>query len=144
MELLPSRRVFHLSLSKKQVPSTKHPRESNMQAMHSASGKIDNIRHDLQALRNDIAKLTQELPSVLSDVRDDSLKAARDRVYRMKSDIDASLAQLSDRGRDAAKAVNDATGDVARGIEVSLREHPFAVIALAIGIGCVVGATLRR
>jgi ElaB/YqjD/DUF883 family membrane-anchored ribosome-binding protein len=115
-----------------------------MQAMHSASGKIDNIRHDLQALRNDIAKLTQELPSVLSDVRDDSLKAARDRVYRMKSDIDASLAQLSDRGRDAAKAVNDATGDVARGIEVSLREHPFAVIALAIGIGCVVGATLRR
>jgi ElaB/YqjD/DUF883 family membrane-anchored ribosome-binding protein len=115
-----------------------------MRAMNSANGKVDNIRHDLQALRNDIAKLTQELPSVLSDVRDDSLKAARDRVYRMRDDIDASLAQLSERGRHAAKAVNDATRDVARGIEDSLREHPIAVIALAIGIGCVVVATLRR
>jgi ElaB/YqjD/DUF883 family membrane-anchored ribosome-binding protein len=115
-----------------------------MRAMHSPSGKIDDIRHDLQTLRNDVAKLAQEMPSLVSDVRDDSLRAARERVGRMKDSIDASLAQFSERSRGAAKAVNDATEDAARGLEEALREHPIAVIALAVGIGCVLGASLRR
>lgn len=115
-----------------------------MRAMNSPVGKIDDLRHDLQTLRNDIAKLAQEIPSLVSDMRDDSLNAARDRVGRMKDSIDASLAQFGERSRGAAKAVNDATEDMANGLEESLREHPVAVIALAVGIGCVIGATLRR
>jgi len=115
-----------------------------MHARHSANGKVDNLRHDLQALRNDVAKLTQEIPSVLTEVRDDSLQAARERIDRMKHNIDASLAQFSERGREAAKAVNDPTGNAARGIEDSLRAHPIAAIALAVGIGCVLGAIWRR
>jgi len=53
----------------------------------------------------------------------------------MKDSIDASLAQFGEQSRGAAKAVNDATEDAARGLEESLREHPIAVIALAVGSG---------
>jgi ElaB/YqjD/DUF883 family membrane-anchored ribosome-binding protein len=115
-----------------------------MRTMSKPNGNVDHLRNDLQALRNDVAKLTQEIPSMLSDVRDDSLKAARQRIDRMKDNIDASLAQFGERGREAAQAVNQATGNLARGLEDSLHAHPIATIAFAVGIGCVLGATLRR
>ena len=40
----------------------------------SANGRFDKIRDDLQALSNDVAKLTQEIPSMLSEAGDDSLR----------------------------------------------------------------------
>ena len=115
-----------------------------MRAMHSVNGKIDNLRLDLQTLRNDMAKLAQEIPPVLSEVRDDSLQAARERINRMKDNIDTSLGQFGVRSREAARALNEATGDIADSVEESLHAHPIAVIAIAVGIGCLLGTALRR
>ena len=115
-----------------------------MRASHSASETIDNLRHDLQALRGDVSKLTDEIPSMLSDVREESLRAARERVKRMKREIDVSLSQLRETREAAAQAVGEATDEVVQSLESSLKAHPVAVIALAVGLGCLIGAGLRR
>lgn len=115
-----------------------------MPVSQGADARIDDIRHDLQSLRNDIVKLAQELPSMLGDVRDDSLQAARERVDRMKENVDASLSQLSERGREAAKAVNEMTDNLVRGIEDSFHAHPITTIAVALGVGYVLGSVRKR
>lgn len=115
-----------------------------MPTSQGADARIADIRRDLQSLRNDIVKLAQELPSKLSEVRDDSLQVARERADRLKEDIDASLSQLSERGREAAKAVNEMTDNLARGIEDSFHAHPITTIAVAIGVGYVLGAVRKR
>jgi len=113
-----------------------------MHAMRGANGS--NLQHDLQALRSDVAKLALEIPTVLSEVKDESLHAARERLNRMKDNIDASLAQFNERGREAAQALDQATSEAARGLEEALHAHPIATIAFAVGIGCVLGASMRR
>jgi ElaB/YqjD/DUF883 family membrane-anchored ribosome-binding protein len=115
-----------------------------MHAMRDANGKFNHLQHDLQTLRNDVAKLALEFSSVLSDVKDESLRAARVRLDRMKDNIDASLAQFNARGREAAQALGQATDEAARGMEEALHAHPIATVVFAFGIGCVLGASMRR
>jgi ElaB/YqjD/DUF883 family membrane-anchored ribosome-binding protein len=115
-----------------------------MLATRDANGKVNQLQHDLHTLRYDVAKLALEIPSVLSDVKDDSLRAARVRLDRMKDNIDASLAQFNARGREAAQALGQATDEAARGMEEALHAHPIATIVFAFGIGCVLGASMRR
>jgi ElaB/YqjD/DUF883 family membrane-anchored ribosome-binding protein len=110
----------------------------------SANGRFDKIRDDLQALSSDVAKLTQEIPSMLSEAGDESLRAARARVGRIKENIDTSLSQLGDRGRDAARAVNEAGSDVVDNLDDLLRTRPVATIAIAFGLGFLIGSALRR
>ncbi|HMA73345.1 MAG TPA: hypothetical protein VKP67_17950 [Xanthobacteraceae bacterium] len=115
-----------------------------MRTWQGANGGMDTVRHDLQALRNDVAKLAQEIPSMLSDVRDDSVQAARERVDRIKTNIDTSLSQLSERGREAADAVTEMTDDMTRSIEESFHAHPITTIVVALGIGYVLGSMRKR
>ena len=106
--------------------------------------RFDELQGDLQSLRNDVAKLIQEIPSAAADIRDDFLRAIRERVNRMQKDIDGSLSQIATHGREAAQAVNKMTEPVAHELEDLLHSHPFATIALAVGVGWLLGATWKR
>jgi ElaB/YqjD/DUF883 family membrane-anchored ribosome-binding protein len=115
-----------------------------MRARSAVNGKFDKLQGELQALQGDVAKLIQEIPSMVTEMRDESLKVARDRVNRIQQHIDASLSQMTDQGRDAVRAIGDATGPVARELEEALHAHPFATIAIAIGVGWLLGASWKR
>jgi ElaB/YqjD/DUF883 family membrane-anchored ribosome-binding protein len=110
-----------------------------MLARHGAKGSVDNVWRDLQELQNDVVKLAQELPSMLNQGGDGSLRAARDRVDRMKKTIDVSLAQLTDSGRNAAQSVTEMTHSV----EETFRAHPIAVIVAAVGVGYALGLSTQ-
>ena len=81
---------------------------------------------------------------MLSDARDGSLQAARERVDRMRENVDASLSQLSQRGREAAKAMNEMTDNMVHGIEDSFHARPITTIAVAVGVGYVLGSVRKR
>jgi ElaB/YqjD/DUF883 family membrane-anchored ribosome-binding protein len=114
-------------------------RSETMLARHRANGGVDKVWHDLQELQNDVVKLAQELPSMLNQAGDGSIRAARERVDRMKKTIDVSLAQLTDSGRNAAQSVNEMT----HSIEETLRAHPIAVVVAAMGVGYVLGLSTQ-
>lgn len=115
-----------------------------MSARQDTSATIDNLRHDLQSLRGDISRLADEIPTMLSEVKEESLDAARRRIKRMKQEIDLSLAHIRDTRRQAVQAVGDVADTLTEGVERSLSMHPVATLALAVGIGCLIGASLRR
>jgi ElaB/YqjD/DUF883 family membrane-anchored ribosome-binding protein len=114
-------------------------RSETMLARHGANGSVDKAWRDLQELQNDVVKLAQELPSMLNQAGDGSLRAARERVDRMKKTIDVSLAQLTDSGRNAAQSVNEMT----HSIEETFRAHPIAVIVAAVGVGYMLGLSTQ-
>jgi ElaB/YqjD/DUF883 family membrane-anchored ribosome-binding protein len=106
-----------------------------MLARHGANGGADKIWRDLQELQNDVVKLAQEVPSMLGEVSDGSLRAARERLDRMKKTIDVSMASLNQSGRNAAQSVNEMT----HSIEDTFHGRPFAVIVAAVGVGYILG-----
>ena len=110
-----------------------------MLARHGANGGVDKVWRDLQELQGDVVKLAQELPSMLNQAGDGSLRAARERVDRMKKTIDVSLAQLTDSGRNAAQSVTEMTHSV----EETFRAHPIAVIVAAAGVGYMLGLSTQ-
>jgi ElaB/YqjD/DUF883 family membrane-anchored ribosome-binding protein len=115
-----------------------------MRTWQGANGSMEAVRGDLQSLRGDVARLAQEIPSMLSDARDESLQAARERVARMKESIDASLAQIGDRGREAARAANEIADNAAQTLEDTFHAHPITTIVVAIGLGYMIGVARRR
>jgi ElaB/YqjD/DUF883 family membrane-anchored ribosome-binding protein len=93
----------------------------------------------LEKLQSDFAKLAQEPPSMFGEVGGESLRAARERVDRMRKMIDVSLANLSETGRNAVQSVNDMTHSV----EETFHAHPIAVIVAAVGVGYVLGLSTQ-
>jgi ElaB/YqjD/DUF883 family membrane-anchored ribosome-binding protein len=114
-------------------------RSETMLARHGANGGVDKVWRDLQELQNDVVKLAQEMPSMLGEVSDGSLRAARERLDRMKKTLDVSLASLNESGRNAAQSVNEMT----HSIEDTFHRHAIAVIVAAVGVGYILGLSTQ-
>jgi ElaB/YqjD/DUF883 family membrane-anchored ribosome-binding protein len=73
-----------------------------------AVATVEDVRRDLEALRNDVSRLSQELTRYVSK-----------------------------RGRKAFRDANEQ-------LEDAVRERPLVAVAIAMGLGVVCGAILRR
>ena len=87
-------------------------------------------------IRDDIARLGR-VGSSLSD-------EARAQIDRIKETVDAIISDASEKGREATDAVREMTADFSEAVEDSVRDHPVTALALALGIGFVLGAAWRR
>jgi ElaB/YqjD/DUF883 family membrane-anchored ribosome-binding protein len=88
-------------------------------------------------VRDDIARLTGQVGSSLSE-------EARAQIGRIKETVDTIISNASEKGREATQAVRDMTSDLSDTAEESLRAHPFTALAVAVGLGFVLGAAWRR
>jgi ElaB/YqjD/DUF883 family membrane-anchored ribosome-binding protein len=108
---------------------------------HSA---VDDIRGDLQSLREDISHLADQVGNSLSEGGDDALGEAKAQLRRIKDNVDAIISGAGEKGREAREAVLDVTENFTDAIEESLQSRPLTTLALAIGVGFLFGATWRR
>ena len=58
--------------------------------------------------------------------------------------MDEAIADAEDKGRDALDAVREVGDNLAGAIDESLKNRPYTTLALALGIGFLLGATWRR
>ena len=96
----------------------------------NASATVDSLQEDLTAMRDDVGKLSQQVVDLLSAKGSDAYK-------RAKKNFDAKRGEAAD----AVREVRDTFADA---IEESVHERPYATLAIALGIGFVIGATWRR
>ncbi|HLL27457.1 MAG TPA: hypothetical protein VKT73_07375 [Xanthobacteraceae bacterium] len=96
----------------------------------SASATIESLQEDLTAMRDDVGKLSQQVIDLLSAKGNAAYK-------RAKRNIDAKAGEATD----AVREVRDTFADA---IEESVHERPYATLAIALGIGFILGATWRR
>ena len=108
-------------------------------AASAASGDIqaDIQQADVQALRDDVARLTQQIADIFAAQGGKAWGHAR-------AGVDEALADAESRGREAVDAVREVGENMREAIDTSLQARPYTTLALALGIGFLFGATWRR
>jgi ElaB/YqjD/DUF883 family membrane-anchored ribosome-binding protein len=105
---------------------------------------IDDIQHDLEAVRDDMARLAQQVASLLSVTGSQALREAKAQMGRAKQSLDDVLSGASEKGTEAMQTVREGTDTALEALEDAVRQRPFATLAIAMGLGFLLGASLRR
>jgi ElaB/YqjD/DUF883 family membrane-anchored ribosome-binding protein len=117
--------------------TVKDAREGLREVKRAASEASGDIQADLQALREDFARLAEQVGEILGDKGNAAWSRAR-------SSVDEALASAQDKGREAADAVRDVSDNFVGAIDESLAKRPYTTLAIVAAIGFVFGATWRR
>ena len=112
-------------------------RDAMKESGQAASAASPDIQADLQALRDDVARLAQQIADIFAAKGSKAWQRAR-------SGVDEAIADVEDRGRDAVDAVREVGDNMVEAIDESLKHRPYTTLALAVGIGFLFGATWRR
>jgi ElaB/YqjD/DUF883 family membrane-anchored ribosome-binding protein len=108
-----------------------------MASTKEAAATVEDIASDLQALRDDMGQLSRQVASLLTSSSNEAIGEVKKSMRRMRDNIDETVSDASERGREA-------WDDVSGNIGESLREHPMTTVALALGLGFLFGTMLRR
>jgi ElaB/YqjD/DUF883 family membrane-anchored ribosome-binding protein len=112
-------------------------RDALKESGKAAAAASPDIAADLQALRDDVARLAEQIAGIFA--------AKGSKAWdRARSGVDEAIADVEDRGRDAVDAVREVGDNMAAAIDESLKSRPYTTLALAVGIGFLFGATWRR
>lgn len=97
----------------------------------------DNIDREVEGLKGDITKLTEQVGNLLAT----SGGAA---YRRAKRTADGLISDASDKGQEAMDAVKDVTTTIGDAVEDAVYKRPVTTLAMAAGIGFLIGAIWRR
>jgi ElaB/YqjD/DUF883 family membrane-anchored ribosome-binding protein len=112
-------------------------REAIKESRKAAADASPDIQADLRALRDDVARLAQQIADIFA--------AKGSKAWgRARSGVDEAITEVEDRGQDAIDAVREVGDNMAAAIDESLKSRPYTTLALAAGIGFLFGATWRR
>ncbi|MGA2895260.1 MAG: hypothetical protein ABSE22_20540 [Xanthobacteraceae bacterium] len=103
----------------------------------AASAASGDIESDLQALREDFGRLAEQVGDILSSKGSAAWQ-------RAKTSVDGVLADAQDKGRDAAGAVREVSDNFVGAIDDSIKNRPYATLAIVAGLGFLFGTTWRR
>ncbi len=116
------------------VKDAKDAARESGKAAYEAGG---NIQADLDTLRSDVRRLTDQLSEIVASKGTAAWNRAR-------SNIEGLVSDASSKGQDAVDAVREVGDNLADAVDESLRKRPYTTLALAVGIGFLFGATWRR
>ena len=104
--------------------------ETTTKFSKNTTATIESLQDDLVAVRNDLSKLSEQLVGLLSAKGTAAYKRAR-------KQLDATMGDATD----AAREVRD---NLSEALEESVQERPLATLAIALGMGFLIGALWRR
>ena len=96
--------------------------------------------HAVNALLKDVKELRADMKGVLGALHG----KAKDYVEHAKESLQESVADRVERVRDAAAAVGHNCQDASKECVTKIKEHPFASVLAALGVGMILGGLLRR
>jgi ElaB/YqjD/DUF883 family membrane-anchored ribosome-binding protein len=116
------------------VKDAKDAARETSKATSAASGEI---QADLEALRNDVTRLTSQIADIFASKGNAVWSRAR-------SNIEGVVSDASAKGQEAVDAVREVGDNMVDAIDESLQKRPYTTLALAVAIGFLFGATWRR
>lgn len=107
----------------------------------------DNYRataRELGKLKEDVAKLAQQLSNVTDSATEETLEKVRGQVLRVKSELNDVFGGVGDRGREAGMALRDVGDTLSEAVGETVHQHPLTALGLALGVGFLAGVAWRR
>jgi ElaB/YqjD/DUF883 family membrane-anchored ribosome-binding protein len=120
------------------VGSAKEAARESAKAASAASG---DIQADLEALRNDVTRLTAQIADIFSSKGGAAWSRAKSNI---QSNIEGVMSDATAKGQEAVDAVREVSDNMVDAIDESLKKRPYTTLALAVGIGFLFGAIWRR
>jgi ElaB/YqjD/DUF883 family membrane-anchored ribosome-binding protein len=117
--------------------TAKDARESVRDIGKAAAAASGNIENDLQTLREDFGRLAEQVSDILANKGNAAWQ-------RAKSSVDDVVADAQDKGREAVGAVRDVSDNFVEAIDESLKNRPYATLAIVAGLGFLFGALWKR
>ena len=124
------------SMSNMARDTVKDAKDAVKESAKAASAASGDIKADLEALRDDVARLTQQIADILAAKGGKAWK-------RAKKNIDGVISDVEDKGMEAVDAVRDASDHVVDAIDESIKTRPYTTLAIAFGLGFLFGVTRR-
>jgi ElaB/YqjD/DUF883 family membrane-anchored ribosome-binding protein len=103
----------------------------------AAADASPNIQKDLQALRDDFARLAEQVSSILSNKGNAAWQHGR-------SSVDDGVVDAQEHSREAVDAMREVSDNFVEAIDESIKNRPYATLAIVAGLGFLFGAMLRR
>jgi ElaB/YqjD/DUF883 family membrane-anchored ribosome-binding protein len=102
------------------------------------------LEKDIEAVKNDISNLSQQISDAVGALTQIAQTQARHGARRARVRANALMSDASDRAGVVAGAAQDAASSVGDSIADAIEERPLATVAIAMGIGFLIGVTWRR
>ena len=117
--------------------TTKDAREGAREMKEATASASRDIQDDLQVLRDDFSRLAEQVGEILSNRGGAAWRRAR-------TSVDGVMSDAQDKGREAVDAMRDVSDNLVAAIDDSLKNRPYATLAIAGGLGFLLGAMWRR
>jgi ElaB/YqjD/DUF883 family membrane-anchored ribosome-binding protein len=102
------------------------------------------LEKDMTAVKNDIAHLSQQIADAVNALGAAAQSQTRRGLRRARSNVDSVMSDASDKAGVVASAAQDAAASVGDTLAEVIQERPLATVAMALGIGFLIGVTWRR
>lgn len=103
----------------------------------AASGQSKDIQGDLAALRDDVSQLASQVTDIVSTRGGAAWRSA-------KANVEGVVSDVQDKGMEAVGAAREVSDSMISVIDESIEKRPYTTLAVAAGIGFLVGAAWRR
>ena len=104
----------------------------------------DRLEKDVTSVKSDIAALTDQITDAINTFAGAAGKQAKRGYKQARSQVDSTMDDMSERGGAMMDAAQDAAVSIGETLEDVITERPLATVALALGLGFLIGATWRR
>jgi ElaB/YqjD/DUF883 family membrane-anchored ribosome-binding protein len=117
--------------------AAKDARDGLREVKKAAGEASGDIGADLQALRDDFAKLAEQVGEILGTKGSAAWQKAR-------TSVDGMVAGAQDTGREAVDAVREVSDNFVEAVDESIKTRPYTTLAIVAAIGFCFGAMWRR
>jgi ElaB/YqjD/DUF883 family membrane-anchored ribosome-binding protein len=80
----------------------------------------------------------------MPDTSSDVMKEARNAAGKARTRVEGVLSGVQERGMDAVEGAREVGDNFVDAIDESLKKRPYTTLALAVGVGFLLGATWRH
>jgi ElaB/YqjD/DUF883 family membrane-anchored ribosome-binding protein len=104
----------------------------------------DRLEKDVTSVKSDIAALTDQITDALNTFAGAAGNQARRGYKQARAQVDSTMDDMSERSGAMMDAAQDAAHSIEETLEEVITQRPLATVALALGLGFLIGATWRR
>ena len=102
------------------------------------------LEKEMTAMRNAIGVLSEQVADAASDIGAVAQSQARRGLKNARSHVNAMMSDASDRAGVVANAAQMQASSIGDTLQDVIEERPLSTVALALGLGFLIGVTWRR
>jgi ElaB/YqjD/DUF883 family membrane-anchored ribosome-binding protein len=117
--------------------ATSEARESVRDMGRAAGAASGDLQKDLQMLRDDFSRLAQQVADIVASRGNAAWQRAR-------SGVDGVMSDAQEKGQEAVDAMREVSDKLIEAVDDSIKNRPYTTLAMAVGLGFLFGAIMRR